>query len=398
MVKILATGVCAEHNFGTPSIMHGFDEMLKLLYGNDYQLTILQPTETNPISISDFAINIVYLPYSSKKLLIEAFRHKICGISSQSPEGSVIKMIKDSDIIVNLHGIMYCDKLNKTQYGRIKSYISAVGSTAVEFSAHILGKKTIKHTASYGPMKNSTNKYAASFASKHIFSHMIAREKLSRQALSEDAKVMIDNIPVSPDVANLFSITDVTTNNTVGISVSHKIKSQWKGKDGYIECMVQLCKHISVRYNFHVLLIPNEFNISRANDISVAKEISESLFQRYNIKASIPDVININSTQLKRIIASCEVIIASRYHTCVASLSTGVPLLMLGWHYKYQELAELYGQEKWVLLSEECSIQTLIDTFDSFYSHKDFIKKEICEHYPKVREEILNIGRLIYTK
>lgn len=62
----------------------------------------------------------------------------------------------------------------------------------------------------------------------------------------------------------------------------------------------------------------------------------------------------------------CEVMVASRYHSCVAALSAGVPTLVIGWHYKYDELLNLYGQDKWIISCDNCTSDKLISLFNDF--------------------------------
>ena len=39
--------------------------------------------------------------------------------------------------------------------------------------------------------------------------------------------------------------------------------------------------------------------------------------------------------QLKGVFGQCDVVVAARYHSIVASISQGIPVLAIGWHTKY---------------------------------------------------------------
>jgi polysaccharide pyruvyl transferase WcaK-like protein len=93
------------------------------------------------------------------------------------------------------------------------------------------------------------------------------------------------------------------------------------------------------------------------NDITVSRQIQETL-EKEEIHVDIVDSARMSSTELKNVIASCEVIIASRYHSSVAALSSGVPTLVVGWHYKYEELLHWVCQDKWGLSTNECTPKT----------------------------------------
>ena len=105
-----------------------------------------------------------------------------------------------------------------------------------------------------------------------------------------------------------------------------------------------------------------------------------------------------NSTQVKKIIAGCEVLVASRYHSCVAALSSGVPVLVVGWHHKYDELLSLYGQDKWALSTENCTSEKLINAFDSFWESREKERGTIKEKYIDVRKALIEAGKELFMK
>ena len=100
--------------------------------------------------------------------------------------------------------------------------------------------------------------------------------------------------------------------------------------------------------------------------------------------------------ELKNEIASCEVLVASRYHSCVAGLSAGVPTLVIGWHWKYEELLTLYGQEEWVLPTELCGKDILITKFTDFWRNRKAIKKELIETGINVYKECFEKGKEMF--
>jgi polysaccharide pyruvyl transferase WcaK-like protein len=265
--------------------------------------------------------------------------------------------------------------------------------------AKIFRKKTVKNTCSFGPMKSKLNQKPAAFACNHLFDVVSARETKSLDALIYDAKVKKE-IFLSPDIANMMTYSDnkIYDKITVGISTSHQIMRQWEGKTDYIECIIDLCKHISQTYGISIVLIPNEVQqMSDMNDITVSREIQNKL-KKEDIHVDIIDSAHMSSKELKNVIASCEVIVASRYHSCVAALSSGVPTLVVGWHYKYEELLHWYGQDEWGIPTGECTSGKLISTFDSFWEKRDESKRIIAEKYPDVRKAVIETGKNLFSK
>jgi len=391
MIKVLATGVKIEDNFGGPSILHGLQEVLTELYGDDYELAYYQITPFSEYSSRDFNFKICTVPFYLKNFGFDLLRNK--------EMKEYIREVISSDIIVDLLGICFSDNFSPQKF----SYSRMIIDTAYLFRmltvAKFFRRKTVKNTCSFGPMKSKLNQKSAAFACKYLFDVVSARERKSRDALIYDAKVKKEII-LSPDIANMMAFTNnnIFDDKKIGISTSHQIIRQWKGEFGYVECIVNLCRHIFQKYGIPIVLIPNEVQrLSDMNDITVSRQIQETL-EKEEIHVDIVDSARMSSTELKNVIASCEVIIASRYHSSVAALSSGVPTLVVGWHYKYEELLHWYGQDKWGLSTNECTPEKLISIFDSFWEKRDESKKIIAEKYPEVRKAVIEAGKILFSK
>lgn len=391
MIKVLATGVKIEDNFGGPSILHGLQEVLTELYANDYELIYYQETPFSEYSSRDFNFKICTVPFSFKNFGFGLLRDK--------EMKEYIREVKSSDIIVDLLGICFSDNLNPQKFSYLMMFINTVYLSRMLAIAKCFRRKTVKNTCSFGPMKGKLNQKSAAFACKYLFNVVSAREIKSRDALIYDAKVKKEII-LSPDIANMmtFSNNNIFDEKKIGISTSHQIIRQWKGEVGYVELIVNLCRHISQTYGISIILIPNEIHpLLDMNDITVSREIQEKL-EKEDIHVDIADSAHMSSKELKNIIASCEVIIASRYHSCVAALSSGVPTLVIGWHYKYEELLRWYGQDKWGLSTDECTSEKLTSIFDSFWEKRDESKKIISKKYPEVRKAVIEAGKILFSK
>lgn len=392
MVHVVLTGVIAEYNFGSPSILHGMEELLKILFGEDYQITDFQKTNVNPACNTDFTFPICQSDRTVRQLLFALLKSKITGETHP-----LIEAVKQADVVIDLFGICFCDKFDKAKYYPPKAAINAIGKFAPLFVAKSFGVRTAKNTCSFGPMRYPLNSKAAHFASRWLFDVILCREEQSRKALAEDAKVKRE-IHLSPDVANLMRYQRHETDMPrIGISTSHQIIKQWDSSESYIDCIVKLCQHIDREYHFPIVLIPNEYNPEHSgNDWDVSNEIKGVLKTR-GTDVEVLDVFQMNSTEIKNVIASCEVVVASRYHSCVAALSSGVPTLVIGWHYKYDELLEWYGQGEWIISNKDCNSDRLIERFDSFWNQRGESGRIIREQYPKVRKAVVEAGKMIFS-
>lgn len=194
-----------------------------------------------------------------------------------------------------------------------------------------------------------------------------------------------------------YSVERSSDKKMIGISTSHQIIKQWRSTESYIDCMAGLIKYIHTAYGLKVLLIPNECSpSSKYNDVHVTNDILAKL-PEYDGEIETLDVIRMSGMEIKNRIASCEALVASRYHSCVAALSSGVPTLVLGWHYKYDELLHWYGQDEWVLSSQNCTADKLIMKFDTFMQQLDQSCETIRARYPDVRKAVIDAGRIIFA-
>ncbi len=395
MIRIVTYDLIAQYNLGCPSILHGIRELLQKIYGDQVELINLQMGEVQDLAVSDMGFQTISVdPFGAKDFFKAYFFGKKIKAKRGISLSEAAEIIKSADVVLNLYGICFCEKLTrKTQRS---SLLPLYAMLRFPFSAfakryHV---KSLKAASSFGPAKSPYYKRMAKYCSRFLFDKMVAREEKSLQFLL-DSGVSPKKVIHSPDIANLMPVISSVAfaQRTVGISVSHQIVRQWSSAEDYISCVATLCRHICREYGASVLLIPNEFNPnSPYNDVDVAEDCLEQL-QGDDLPVEILDVEKLSSSQLKSHIAACEVMVAARYHSCVASLSAGVPLLVIGWHYKYEELLHWYEQDQWLLPENDCDSRKLLQTFDRFWEQREESRKKIQARKPVVEEAVLTAGK-----
>lgn len=394
MIHVVTCGLHTNYDLGSPSILHGIYQLLREVYRDDFEMVNLQLGEATPISISDMPFQTICIKgYRAKKFLQALlFNRKFSGEFGQSLS-QAFSVIRKADILIDLYGICFCDKLVSSSCPAplLPLY------TMLTFPLSCVAKKyhirSVKNAASYGPAISAYARGSARFAARHLFDCMVAREEKSLQVMRELG--VGEHVLLAPDTANLMPYTreEHFARPTVGISTSHQIVRQWRNAEDYVQCAAKLCLHIRQTYGADVLLIPNECEPeSPYSDVDVSEDILE-LLREMGGDAKVLDVRNMNSTQIKNQIAACEVLVASRYHSCVAALSSGVPLMVIGWHYKYEELLRWYGQYPWLLSETNCDSDKLIAMFDRLWAMREERREEIAARYPAVREAVIGTGR-----
>lgn len=401
--RVITYGLHVEENLGCPSLLHGFYELLTELYGNDFEMINIQVGPVPSEATIDMPFQTLSVrPYRAKDLLkillkapLEISPEETASLETtgEISLSTAAALVRGADAVVNLYGICFCDNLSSNDVAPPFIPLHAIFEFPLSAAAKRYHVRSVKNTASYGPIKTRYNQTVARIADRHLFDCMVARETQSIQAMREAGAGK--RIMLSPDTANLMRFSkDVHLDRPiVGISTSYQIVRQWKSSEEYTQCIARLCLYIQRKYPVDILLIPNEFSLSNPyHDIDVSQDILDLLHEMGG-DAGILDVRSMSSTQIKNKIASCEVLVASRYHACVAALSSGVPLMVIGWHYKYEELLQCYGQQEWMLLQDHCDGDQLIAMFDRLWSRRDSLRREIQDRYPVVREDIIRTGR-----
>jgi polysaccharide pyruvyl transferase WcaK-like protein len=304
---------------------------------------------------------------------------------------------KDVDVVVNCYAISFHRKKGDRVHGH--PFLAAVRRVFDFYGISILARLTrrlsVKSTSSYGPMSTDYEKWLAKLSSRLAFHCFIARE---RESAEEFMRIVSprDSVPVAPDVGNLMPPGGAVeiVHGRVGIAVSFRIIREWDGRaEDYIACIADLISYVRTTYGCTVLLIPNQLTRSEGpNDTAIADMVSEKLRDHSDVETF--DAVANGPQAMKRAIVSCEVLVSSRYHASVAGLSSGVPQLVIGWHRKYGELMELYGQGKWMMSTEEVSTASLRGLFDALWRDRAAIRAKIMSRRDALRETVINEMRL----
>lgn len=392
MKQIITCNVYKDYNFGGPSILLGINELLKRVIKEEFNIVNLEARKKSNMKNSYFPINTINHALPGKRSLFN------CILGGKGVIGikEIWQNLKKADVVIDLLGICFCDNLVQEHIPKWRYIQRATNVFFISwFAKKICGKSVIKNSASYGPMNTPYNKKLAYYVCNNIFDVIVAREKKSYSALANNG-ISPSKVLCSPDVANLMPYDENTVDhNKISISVSHQIKRQWNSDENYIECICKLCIYIIDNLNKTIVLIPNEFAPGVYNDVSIANEIIEKVAevnQSYLSNINILQVEKISATEIKNEISTSEVLISSRYHSCVAGLSSGTPTLVIGWHYKYDELLMLYNQSKWQVSHNNCTSTSLIKMFGEFYQYREVNRNIIMKARKKVFKEIIAQG------
>lgn len=142
----------------------------------------------------------------------------------------------------------------------------------------------------------------------------------------------------------------------------------------YFQNMCSTVEYVQSEFKANVAILSFE-----KNDIEICKQIAGS------VKDSVEVIASDNVKFLKTRINGAKLVIGSRYHALISSLSLGIPTIGIGWSHKYEELFTEYQLNELCLSSQQTfsSIEAIIKR-----AYKDeFFRKGIINRIDKCNEK-----------
>jgi len=308
----------------------------------------------------------------------------------------VLKIYRVADLIISASGISFHDN-----FGLIKIY---------HFSKYIqipffLDKTIIKFTQSIGPFSTFYNRQMAKLVFPQIdiiFARGIHSAKnLKRISINKNVEIFPDIamslVATKPKTSKVFTDKYLHSGKTIiGLSPNNVCK-QLDKKNQYVKSLKVLCNHIIEKYeNSIILFIPHTFE-SANSKLESDLNICEDLLNHLEIpeRCGILDTLNYTPEETKWLISKCDFFIGSRFHSLIASVSSLVPSIAIGWHWKYEEMM------KWVELRNntiqywELTPEKLLSLFEINFNNRDSIKRDLSEIVPRIKDKALSAIDLI---
>lgn len=233
------------------------------------------------------------------------------------------------------------------------------------------GKKIILLPQAFGPFKQKAVRNAFLEILKNA-DLIFARDKISYEHLINLEPNNNQKIRIAPDFTNLVrgEIPDYFKPNPhqVCIVPNYRMiqKTSQELKDKYIVFLVHCTKYL-IEKQLQPFILIHETN----SDYELALKLKSEL----NLPLEI--IQESNPLYIKGILGSCFMVIGSRFHSLVSTLSQGVPCLGTGWSHKYQMLFEDYNCSECLVspLDAEEKICISIDSIVEEPSRSDLINR-----------------------
>jgi polysaccharide pyruvyl transferase WcaK-like protein len=193
----------------------------------------------------------------------------------------------------------------------------------------------------------------------------------------------------------------------VGLSPSDEI-SGWafpdindkkKKRVKYIQLMATITDYMIERYNATICFIPNIRNdklTKGSGDAFVVQQIIQSLKHKNCVKIISNQY---SAEETKGIIGACDIYLSSRMHAAIASVSMGVPTVVMTYGLKFDDvIGGTIGQGSHMVrvdTSYSQIIEELKLKIDNLYVNRNWIKNELIEKTRLARQSAMLFGKLV---
>lgn len=314
--------------------------------------------------------------------------HRIVFIKKLLLKNHILKTYYYTDVVVNEAGVSMVDS---------RGFIMNIYSFVCSEIPMLMGIPVIKYSQALGSFDKLYNRVISKWQLPK-FNKIIARGESSRTNLqgigvidnvvvcADGAFSMEDNMQMKMRINELWANDPFYKKEVVGVSISGVVQRKCKalGID-YSAIIVDFIKELN-NQGFNVLIIANAARINstktRTNDLMLGDEIYAACNNSPNVKWYHEEM---TAEQLREHIGHCRFLVASRFHSMIAGLERGIPVLLIGWSHKYQEVLDMFELGEYATDFSNMSKDKLVEGFARLKDDEKRIRASIDEHIEQVR-------------
>lgn len=369
------------------SLNHGCEAIVrstkKIINDNNIELWSRNPEFDKCYGV-DKVINIRYDEKSVPNKIQNLF-NKIISKTFKTDEPFIkqerkvfLDNLSRNDICLSIGGDLYCYK----------------GVDRLYYLDKTIKRKKAK-TVLWGCSVDSESIDETALKNLELFDLIIARESISFNTLKKINKntYFYPDPAFQLDVNKPEKVNDKFETNMVGINVSPLIidceKSEGITKKSYENLIEYIIKNTDMKVAFipHVVY-----------DFSDDRKPLKQLFEKYRDTKRVVMIEDCNCSELKWYISRCRFIVTARTHVSIASYSTCVPTLVVGYSTKSKGIAkDIFGTyENYVIPVQSLSSEdTLSIQFKWLMENEERIKSHLQSVMPEYCSRSLMAGECV---
>ena len=301
----------------------------------------------------------------------------------------ILKAYSGTDAVLDEAGISFVDSRGAV----MNTYAFVCAAVPM-----LMGVPVMKYSQAMGTFHSPVNRFLA----KWILPKMkliCARGEMTRENLREigveknvelcadGAFTMADDERCARMVEEVCEIDSFYDGDVVGLSVSSVVEKKCKKLHiDYKGILIDFIERLNQK-GYHVLIIANGARInskkSRNNDLMICDAVYEGVKQKKMVRWYHKEM---EAEEIREYISRCRFLVASRFHAMIGALEKKVPVLLVGWSHKYQEVLDYFELGQYAIDFSELNADSLMEEFERFVLAEAEIREKLDKNYDSVME------------
>jgi polysaccharide pyruvyl transferase WcaK-like protein len=314
----------------------------------------------------------------------------------------IIRAYRATDLVVDEAGIAFVDSRGMV----MNTYAFICAAVPL-----LVGTPVVKYSQAMGTFKNPYNRFLAKWILPKLrLIHARGQTTLDNlkaigitdnvQLCADGAFTMADSGGYDTKVAKRCEADDFYNDSVIALSISSVVQKKCSrlGID-YQAVMADFIQYLNEQ-GYGVLLIANAARLgsskSRNNDLLVGDAIFERLADKAGVRWYHEEMA---AEEIRSYISRCRFLVASRFHAMIGALEKEVPVLLIGWSHKYQEVLDMFELGQYAADFSNLNLAELKRSFEVFAADEAIIREKIKSHREKVldssRDNIRHISAIL---
>ena len=409
-VIIAITAASHSGNKGAAAMLRSSICQLKERYGERIQINLMSvyPREDRK-QLDDSHIKVIST--KPEELVFIAFPlailyhlfHFIPVIKKLFLKNKILKAYTETDLVIDEAGVSFVDS---------RGFVMNTYAFICAAVPMLIGVPVVKYAQAMGSFQNPYNRFLARLVlpkmrfiaarGQNTFDH------LSGIGVRDNVKICADGAFSLPDDVSCAARVQeqceadafFKSPNLIGLSISSVVRKKCEAnhKD-YVGSMVQLIDLLN-QQGYPVLIIANAARIhsvkARNNDLMTCDEIYARVRQRDLVRWYHEEM---RPEEIREWISHCRFLIASRFHAMIFALERKVPVLLIGWSHKYQEVLDMFELGNYSIDYSKMTVDAILTKFEELKRDESSIREKLNTHHSAIisssKENIHEIGSIL---
>lgn len=326
-----------------------------------------------------------------------------CGpIRKLLEKNKIIKAYRNTDLVIDEAGISFVDS---------RGFVMNTYAFICAAVPLLVGTPVVKYSQAMGTFHNPWNRFLAKWILPKL-KLICARgqgtyDNLKEIGITENVKLCADGAFTMKDdqacqekVRERCGKDPFFQKDVVGLSISSVVlKKCTKMGIDYQKIMVDFIAYLNQK-GYGVLMIANAARINsekpRNNDLMIGDAIFGGLSDQTKVRWYHEEM---DAEEIREYISHCKYLVASRFHAMIGALEKKVPVLLIGWSHKYQEVLDMFELGQYAADFSNLNMDSLKESFENFEKDEAVIREKLEKNHRQVmessRRNIQYIGEVI---